>query len=132
MAQEFARIFAQTNTIAVVGISEKPGRAGHYVPEYLAGQGYEILGVTPSGHNSLASQSARTLDELGRQVDLVLMFRRSDQVGEHLADILKLDPLPRVVWMQTGIRNDVFARALEARGIEVVSDRCAMVEHRLL
>ncbi|MGE0489041.1 MAG: CoA-binding protein [Vulcanimicrobiota bacterium] len=132
MAQDFARIFDQTRAIAVVGISEKPWRAGHYVPEYLAQQGFQILGVTPTGHSSLAEQSATTLAGLERPVELVLMFRRSDQVGEHLADILSVEPLPRVVWMQSGIRNEVFARALQARGIEVVSDRCAMVEHRLL
>lgn len=62
----------------------------------------------------------------------MLIFRHSDKVHEHLADILSLSPRPRLVWMQLGIRDDKTAQALTAAGIDVVQDRCIMVDHRAL
>jgi predicted CoA-binding protein len=73
-----------------------------------------------------------TLAELSEAVDVVNVFRRSDALGEHLADILAMRPLPKVVWLQLGIRNDGFAEQLLAAGIDVVQDRCTLAEHRRL
>lgn len=125
--EDYDRIFQATHRVAVVGISDRPERAGCYVPRYLQRRGYRVLGVNPRGENT-----ARTLQELGEPVDLVLFFRRSEALGEHLEDLLGLNPLPRTAWLQEGIRNEAFAGALRAAGIEVVSDRCAMIEHQNL
>lgn len=118
-------LMQSVRTIAVVGYSDKPGRAGQYVPEYLRAHGYRILGVSPQ-----ARGCARSLAELREPVDLVLLFRKSGDLPAHLPEILALDPRPRGVWMQLGIRHDEVARALEAEGIQVVQDLCMMVEHQ--
>jgi predicted CoA-binding protein len=129
---DYSRIFADTRTIAVVGISDTEGKAGNYVPAYLKDQGFRILGVTPRGENSVAEKTATTLEALDEQIDMVVLFRRSDKVPKHLDDILGLEPLPKVVWMQRGIRNPSVAAQLKEKGVEVVQDRCTMVEHRRL
>ncbi len=128
--EAYDRIFQTARTVAVVGISDKPERAGFYVPRYLRGRGFRVLGVNPRGSSSVAEKTAPTLGGLGEPLDLVIFFRRSEALGEHLEDILGLTPLPRTAWLQEGIRNDDFAGALRAVGMQVVSDRCAMLEHQ--
>ncbi len=129
---DFQKIFDQTQTIAVVGISDTPSKAARFVPEYLQDHGYRILGVHPRGSSEVAEKTATTLQELDEAIDMVVLFRRSDKVPEHLDDILSLEPKPKTVWMQLGIRNEEFARELRQNGIEVVSDRCTKVEHQRL
>lgn len=131
-SHDFKKIFSETRTVAVVGISDTEGKAGNYVPAYLKDEGYRILGVTPRGKNSIADKTETSLEALGEPVDMVVLFRRSDKVPKHLDDILSLDPLPQVVWMQKGIKNPDVAAKLSERGVEVVQDRCTMVEHRRL
>lgn len=127
-------IFEQDRRLAVLGYSDKPDRAGHYVPEYLAAHGYTIVGVNPmlAGRTVPPARGPvrASLAELNEPVDLVLMFRRSADVLAHVPEILALDPLPRTVWMQSGISNEEAARQLSERGIRVVQDRCMMVDHR--
>lgn len=128
----FGDVFAGTHTIAVIGISETPEKAGYYVPRYLKEQGFRILGVTPRGHSSIAEKTALSLKLLNEPVDMVLLFRRSEKVPEHLDDILSLEPLPKVVWMQMGIQNSIVSAQLMEKGIRVVQNRCCLVEHRRL
>lgn len=111
-------------SIAVVGYSDKPGRAGHYVPEYLEGHGYRIFGVSPTAQGASAS-----LAEVPEPVDMVLLFRKSEDIPQHLPEILAMRPRPRAVWMQLGIRNQEVADALEREGFRVVQDACMKVEH---
>ena len=126
------RILESSPTIAVLGIHDDPGRAGYYVPAYLAAHGYEILGVNPvlAGRAMFGHEVRASLAELGRAIDLVDVFRRAELLPAHLDELIACKP--RVVWFQLGIRNDVVARALEAAGIEVVQDRCTLADHRRL
>jgi predicted CoA-binding protein len=119
-------------TVAVLGIHDDDARAAYYVPEYLHEHGYRVLGVNPrlAGRALFDHAVVGTLAELGEPVDLVDVFRRSEWLPQHLADLLAVRP--RVVWMQLGVRHDAVARALEADGIEVVMDRCTMADHRRL
>ena len=71
-----------------------------------------------------------TLAELGEPVDIVDVFRRPDLLPGHLADVLAMAPRPRLVWLQLGIRNDAFARAVQDAGSDVVQDRCTLADHR--
>lgn len=123
-------------TIAVIGLHPDTSRAAHYVPEYLYRRGFRVLAVNPvlaeRGEAFFGCQAAAHLADLGEPVDIVLIFRRSDKVAEHLEDILSLSPRPRLVWMQQGIRDPHTAAALTAQGIDVVQDRCIMVDHRSL
>jgi uncharacterized protein len=135
------RIFEATRTIAVLGAHDDPSKAAFYVPQYLHRMGYRVLGVNPklAGQRLHGAPVVATLAELGEAVDMVDVFRRSDQVPMHLPELLALfggrpgsSPRPVVVWLQLGIRHEAVARELRAAGIEVVQDRCTLADHRRL
>lgn len=121
------KLLESVKTLAVVGYSEKPERAGHYVPKYLEAHGYRILPVNPR-----CESCYKTLADLPEPVDLVLLFRKPEEVPQHLPEILAMNPRPKAVWMQLGIRNGEVAEALEREGLQVVQDRCMKVEHASL
>lgn len=131
---ELRTLLEGARTIAVLGASARPNRAGHYVPLYLQEQGFDLLPVNPQylGEELFGRPCVGALADLRRPVDIVDVFRRSQDLPGHLADLLAMDPLPRAVWFQLGIRNDPVAEALRQAGIDVVQDRCLMVDHRRL
>lgn len=131
---ELTELLQGVSTIAVIGASTREGRPANYVPAYLAGRGIDVVGVNPAaaGETLFGNAVVGTLAELEQPVDLVNVFRRNDDIPGHLGDILALDPKPRAVWIQLGLRHDETAEALRAEGITVVQDRCLMVEHRRL
>ena len=133
MDHDFHRIFAQTRRIAVLGAHHDASRPAFYVPDYLYGRGYQILSVNPGlvGVQLWGEPVRATLPEVGA-VEMVNVFRRGESLMAHLPEILAMHPLPRVVWLQSGIFNREFAAVLEGRGVEVVQDRCALVERRRL
>lgn len=120
--------------IAVIGASTRDGRPANYVPAYLAHQGYDVVGVNPvsAGESLFGNEVVSTLAAVDGPVDLVNVFRRNEDIPGHLDELLALDPLPSVVWIQKGLRHDATAEALRAKGVTVVQDRCLMVEHRRL
>jgi predicted CoA-binding protein len=130
------RILTENRVIAVVGFHRDPMKPAYYVPEYLHRQGYTVIPVNPAlaarGESFFGHRAVSTLAEIATPVDVVEVFRRSDKVHEHLADILRMSPPPRVVWMQLGIRDERTAQALTGRGIDVVQDRCMLADHRAL
>ena len=128
------RLLVNSRTIAVLGASNRKGRPAYYVPEYLVRNGYEVLPVNPRhvGESIWEQPFLATLAEIDRPVDLVDVIRRAEDIPGHLDDILAMEPRPGAVWFQLGIRNDDAARRLEEAGIEVVQDRCILVEHRAL
>ena len=132
--QQAAAILRESRVVAVLGVSDKPWKAGFYVPEYLHGQGYRILPVNPlrAGATMWGETVVASLAELpaGLPVDIVDIFRRSEDVMAHVPEILAMTPLPRVAWLQLGIRNDAFCAAMEAAGITAVQDRCTLADHR--
>ena len=118
--------------IAVLGAHPDPAKPASYVPSYLHEHGYHVFPANPLHVGKvLWDEPVRaTLAEVGPPIDIVDVFRRAELLDGHLGDILAVRP--RLVWLQSGIRNDAFARRLEADGIAVVQDRCLMVEHRHL
>ena len=121
-----AAILAETKRIAVLGIKTEAqrDRPAFYVPEYMAEAGYEIVPVPvyyPDVSEILGEAVYRTLAEIPEPVDMVNVFRRSHDIPQHLPDLLAAHP--KVVWIQTGIRNDEVAEALARAGIKVVQDR---------
>ncbi len=131
---EFRALFASTRTIAVVGAHSEPSRAAYYVPEYLFEQGFRIIAVNPSQVGMLmwGEPAYATLAEIPGPVDVVCVFRRSDKVGDHTKDLLAMAHRPTTVWLQLGITNQPFAARMVAEGIDVVQDRCMLVEHKAL
>ncbi len=128
-------LLAQTRTIAVLGIkTEAQGKqAAFYVPQYLQSAGYEVIPVPvyyPDTTEILGRAVYRKLADIPDAVDLVNVFRRPSDIPPHVDDILAKKP--RAVWFQLGIRNDEAAMKLAEAGIQVVQDRCIMVDHRNL
>jgi uncharacterized protein len=129
-SDDLRSLLAAARRIAVLGAHPDPVKPAHYVPDYLHGRGYRVLPVNP-GHvgEMLWDEPVRaSVAEIAPPVDVVDVFRRSELLDAHLDDILAARP--RLVWLQSGIRNDAFARRLEDAGIAVIQDRCLMVEHR--
>jgi len=131
---QIREILTSSPTIAVLGLHHEPEKAAFYVPEYLHDEGYRILGVNPRfvGQTLFGEPVRATLAELREPVDIVDVFRRSEDVPGHLEDILAMSPRPRVVWLQLGIRHDETAHVLEAAGITVVQNRCTLADHQRL
>lgn len=126
-------LLAQTRRIAVLGIrSERlADQPTHAVPAYLARAGFEIVPVPVYERNVpfiLGQRVYLSLAAIPGPIDLVDVFRMSQDIGQHVDDILA--KRPRGVWFQLGIRNDAVAQQLAQAGIQVVQDRCLMVEHR--
>ena len=132
--QEIAALLRDVRVVAVLGAHEQPARPAFYVPDYLHGQGYRIVPVNPAlaGKTLWGGPVRITLSEIGAPVDIVDVFRRPELLHDHLADILAMQPRPRVVWLQQGIRDDAFAKAVQAAGIDVVQDHCMLADHRRL
>ncbi len=126
-------LLRSTKRIAVLGIKTEAqsGAAAFYVPKWLAGQGLEIVPVPvyyPEATHILGKPVYRKLADVPGPIDIVDVFRRPRDIPAHLEDLKALRP--RAVWFQLGIRNDEAARALVEAGIDVVQDRCLMVEWR--
>lgn len=129
---ELREILLQARSIAVVGIKAKPSEDAFRVPQYLQQQGYRIVPVSPKLESVLGEPAVTGLDQAPGPVDLVNLFRASDHIPGHADEILAMSPRPRAVWMQLGIRHEDAAARLRAAGIQVVQDRCIMVDHQRL
>lgn len=128
-------MLADTRRVAVLGIKTEAqaGQPAFYVPEYLHRAGLDVVPVPvyyPEVTEILGRPVHRAVADIPEPVDMVNVFRRSQDVPPHVDDII--EAAPRYVWMQSGIRNDEAARTLAQHGIRVVQDRCLMVEHRRL
>jgi predicted CoA-binding protein len=130
MDETIDRLLRTTKTIAVVGLSSDPHRAGRYVPTYLQRQGYRIIPVNPRLEEALGEKAYPDLPSVPEPVDLVLLFQRSENVPPFVDQAVGIGA--RAVWMQSGIVNQAAADVARAAGLDVVMDACMMVEHRLL
>jgi uncharacterized protein len=131
--QDLCALLARTHRIAVLGIktAERADQPAYAVPKYLQAVGFEIVPIPvyyPDVTEILGQRVYRKVADVPGSVDLVNVFRKSSDLMPHLADIL--EKKPKAVWLQLGIHDDDFASRLESAGIEVVQDRCIMVEHR--
>jgi len=128
-------VLSAARRVAIIGIKpeSRAGAPAFYVPKYLQDVGYEVIPVPvyyPDVTTILGEPVYRRLTEIPGDIDLVVVFRRSEDVPKHVDEIL--EKKPGAVWLQLGIRNDEAAARWAAAGIKVVQDRCSMVEHRSL
>ena len=129
------KLLVDTKNIAVLGIKPESHRfqPAFYVSEYMANAGYEIIPVPvyyPEVTEILGKPVYRDLNDIPGDIDLLNVFRRSEDIPKHTEEILSKKP--KAVWFQLGIRNDQVAKHLTEAGIKVVQDLCLMVEHRTL
>ena len=136
---EIKGILEKYRTIAVVGISRKKIKDSHIVAEYMKGKGYKIIPINPFADEILGEKCYKSLfdipEELQKQVEIVDIFRPSDQVMPIVDEAIKLKEKHgnlKVVWMQLGIMNEEAARKAEAAGLKVIMNKCIMTEHKRL
>lgn len=132
---EVRELLQQTKTIAVLGIKPEThaSQPAFYVSKYMADAGHDIIPVPvyyPEVTEILGKPVYRDLRDIPGEIDLLNVFRRSEDVPKHTLEILQKKP--KAVWFQLGIRNDEVAEKLAEAGIKVVQDLCLMVEHRAL
>ncbi|MGE0415648.1 MAG: O-acetylhomoserine aminocarboxypropyltransferase [Acetobacteraceae bacterium] len=122
------RILSTVRTIAMVGASTNWNRPSYFVMKYLQGKGYRVIPVNPgnAGQEQLGEKIYASLRDIPVPVDMVEVFRASDQVGPVVDDAIAIGA--KVVWMQLGVRNDDAAATAEAAGIEVIMNRCPKIE----
>src|SRR6478672_3151044 len=128
-------LLRNTKSIAVLGIKPEShaSQPAFYVSKYMQNAGYKIIPVPvyyPEVTEILGAKVYRKLVDVPQEVDMVNVFRRSQDIPLHIDDIIA--KRPKSVWFQLGIVNDEAAGRLAEAGIEVVQDKCLMVEHRYL
>lgn len=127
--EQIGELLAKSNRVAVLGIKPDPKQPAYYVPAYIQKAGYEIVPVPvyyPDLTEVLGEPVYRSLVAIPGDIDVVDVFRRPKDIPQHVDDIIAKHP--KAVWFQMGIRNDEAAEAIARAGIDVVQDRCMLVE----
>ncbi|WP_353633389.1 CoA-binding protein [Halobacterium sp. NMX12-1] len=114
--------------VAVVGCSSTAGKAAHDVPQYLLDHGYDVIPVNPYADEIFGREAYDSLADVDEQVDVVDVFRPSEEVAGIVDEGVARDDV-QVVWTQLGIEDDDAARRAEDAGLRVVQDKCIKVEH---
>ena len=129
-----AWVFALTQLkipkIAVVGMSRHTAKAAHFVPKYLTEQGFDITPVNPNSTEILGKKSYPDVSSIDHPVDIVDIFRPSEDVLPFVEDAIKKKP--KVIWLQEGIHNSEAEELARSNGIMVIFNRCMLAEHQRL
>ena len=128
------RILRETRTIAMVGASVNTARPSNGVLRFLLAKGYRVFPVNPGhvGKEIAGVPVFGRLADVPEAIDLVDIFRRPEAVGGVVDEVLRLHPLPKVIWMQLGIRDDAAAARAEAAGLTAIMNRCLKIEYSRL
>ena len=126
---DIRKIYSLKN-IAVVGMSKNPDKSAHYVPKYLYEHGYNIIPVNPTATEILGKKCYSNLLDIPVEIDIVDVFRPSDQVKPVIEESIKIKP--KVIWLQEGIHNPEAEAIAQKSGIKVVYNRCMLAEHQRL
>jgi len=128
---EIRAVLDGVRTIAMVGASAKDVRPSYFVLKYLLAKGYRVIPVNPgqAGKDILGQKVYGALADIAEPVDMVDIFRSSEAAAEIVDEALALEPKPKVIWMQLGVRNDEAAARAEAAGLRVIMNRCPKIEY---
>ena len=118
------------NKVAVIGMSKNSSKAAHYVPKYLSDNGYDVIPVNPSSDEILGKKCYDSILDIDDPVDIIDIFRPSDQVLPFVKDAVQKKP--KVIWLQEGIHNSEAEELAKSHGIKVVFNRCMLAEHQRL
>ena len=123
---DFKALLATSKTIAVVGMSNRPDRPSFEVASVLQDGGYRIIPVNPqyAGTLILGEPCVASLADIKEPVDIVDCFRRSEDMLSVAVDAAAMSPLPKVLWMQSGVANDDAAKIARDAGMDVVQNKC--------
>ena len=116
--------------VAVIGMSKNSSKAAHYVPKYLSENGYDITPINPNAEQILEKKCYSSISEIDEQIDIVDIFRPSDDVLPFVQEAIKKKP--KVIWLQEGIHNLESEDLARKEGIKVIFNRCMLAEHQRL
>jgi|TARA_Y100000780_G_scaffold140748_1_gene127109 hypothetical protein len=124
------RNFLSLKKVAVIGISRSESKAAHFVPKYLSENGFDIIPVNPNSNEILSKKCYKEITEVEGEIDIVDVFRPSEDVLSFVRDAIKKNP--KVIWLQEGIHNEEAENLAREHGIDVVFNRCMLAEHQRL
>ena len=124
------RNFLSLKIVAVIGISRSESKAAHFVPKYLSENGFDIIPVNPNSNEILSKKCYKEITEVEGDIDIVDVFRPSEDVLPFVRDAIKKNP--KVIWLQEGIHNEEAENLAREHGIDVVFNRCMLAEHQRL
>jgi len=124
------RNFLSLKKVAVIGISRSESKAAHFVPKYLSENGFDIIPVNPNSNEILSKKCYKEITEVEGDIDIVDIFRPSEDVLPFVIDAIKKNP--KVIWLQEGIHNEEAENLAREHGIDVVFNRCMLAEHQRL
>lgn len=125
--KSICEILKESKTIAVVGISNKPGRDSGRIALFLKNRGYNIIGVNPTQMDFEGIKVYAKLTDIEQDIDIVNVFRNSNSIPDLIPDVLIKKP--KVLWLQLGIRNDEAVKPAEKEDIQVIQDKCIAIEY---
>ena len=123
--------FYTLKNIAVVGMSKNEDKPAHYVPKYLIDHGYNVIPVNPTATEILGRKSYPTVSSIPDKIDIIDIFRRSEDVPSVVEDVIKKEDI-KVIWMQEGISSKEAEKIAKEKDISTVYNRCMMAEHKRL
>lgn len=129
-SDEQIRDILSLKKVVVIGMSKHSSKAAHYVPKYLSDNGYDIIPVNPTAEEILGKKCYDSVSKIDGEIDIVDIFRPSDQVLPFVQEAIKKKP--KVIWLQEGIHNSEAEELARKEGIKVVYNRCMLAEHQRL
>ncbi|VVC03799.1 Acetate--CoA ligase [ADP-forming] [Candidatus Bilamarchaeum dharawalense] len=129
---DIKKIIETSKTIAIVGLSDKPDRPSHVVASYLVANGFKIYPVNPNLTDWHGLKAYKSLSEIKEKIDIVDIFRKSEDVLPIVEEATKRVPKPKTIWMQLGVVNETAAEVAKKAGLNVVMDKCIKIEHTRL
>lgn len=128
-SSEISQLLKTASTIAIVGLSPKDNRPSNMVCRYLVAAGYTVYPINPGQNEILGMECYPSLGTLPFSLDIINIFRKSEDVLPIVEEALTLHPLPKAIWMQQGVSNEEAAVLARNKGILVVMDRCIKIDH---
>ncbi len=129
-SDEQIRDILSLKKVVVIGMSRHSSKAAHYVPKFLSDNGYDVIPVNPTANKILDKKCYNSVSEITEEIDIVDIFRPSDQVLPVIQEAIKKKP--KVIWLQEGIHNSEAEELARKEGIKVVYNRCMLAEHQRL
>ena len=123
---EISEILKDYKTVAVIGMSKNPDKDAYRIPEFLIKNGFNVIPVNPTADEILGRKAYKRLADVPEKIDIVNMFRPSEDIPNYVEDVIKVKP--KVFWEQLGIHNPEAEEKIAAAGIKIVYNRCMMVE----
>lgn len=124
-------ILEGVKTIAIVGASANTSRPSFFVTQYMISKGYQVFPINPgqAGNKIAGALCYASIKDVPQPIHMVDVFRNSEAAFGVVEEALELDPLPKVIWMQLQVRNEEAAKLAEAKGVQVVMNRCPKIEY---